>query len=427
MARSIWKSTMWLSLWVGLLVLQAGQAATHGHGKGDGASLLPECQGSTALPSPNCGQTPTPAFDRQGRLWLAFARQGHVYLTHSDDLGSSFAPPRAVNRIPEAVSSDGENRPKLAIGKQGEIYLSWTVKIPGRYAGNIRFTRSLDGGETFSKPLTVNDDRAPISHRFDAMILDAEGRIYLVWIDKRDLAAAKKAGQEYAGAAIYYALSDDLGESFAFNRKLADHSCECCRIALDLDGDDRVVALWRHVYPVNIRDHAIARLGPDSQTIRGLPVRATDDGWRIDGCPHHGPDLSVDTQQQAHLVWFTQGTKNKGLMYGRFDLRKQTLENQYAIDPTGAASRPQVLVVGDRLYTAWKSFDGNQTKLLASVSFDQGERWSDPYALAQTTDGSDHPQLIARDAQVFVSWHTLAEGYRLLPIQAADAGVRHVE
>ncbi len=360
------KSRTLFWLLANLLVLATGQAAEHGHGKAANAqSLLPACQDPAALPSVHCGQAPTPAFDRDGRLWLAFAQHGHVYLTHSDDLGASFSTPAAVNRVPEAIYSDGENRPKLALGPAGEFYLSWSQRIPGRYAGNIRFARSLDGGLSFSEPITVNDDSAPISHRFDALTVDGQGRIYLLWIDKRDLAASKQAGAEYAGAAIYYALSEDRGGHFAFNRKLADHSCECCRIALDLDKDDQVVALWRHVYPVNIRDHAIARLGPDTPSIQGMPVRATDDAWQIDGCPHHGPSLSLTAGHKAHLAWFTQGERNQGLMYGRFDLASRQLELQRPIEASAGASRPQVLATPQRVYTAWKSFNGEVTELRA--------------------------------------------------------------
>ena len=427
MFKSNKKSNLWLMALASLLVFSASQAATHGHGKNQGGSLLPECQGTDALPSAHCGRTPTPAFDQQGRLWLAFAQHGHVYLTHSDDLGVSFSPPLVVNRAPEPISSDGENRPKLALGPAGEIYLSWTRKIPGRYAGNVRFSRSLDGGELFSPPITVNDDLAPISHRFDSMILDDQGRIFITWIDKRDLAAAKQAGTDYAGAAIYYAMSDNRGESFAFNRKLADHSCECCRIAMDLDTNNQVVTLWRHVYPVNIRDHAIARFGVDTPPIEGLPVKATDDGWQVDGCPHHGPDLSVDEQQKAHLAWFTQGANNQGLMYGRFDLSTQQLEFQHSIDSTSAASRPQVLAVDRSVYSAWKSFNGVSTDLLVSVSTDSGQHWSEPWAAAQTENGSDHPQLIANGQKIFLSWHTLAEGYQLIPVEQKTAENQYAE
>lgn len=406
-----------LSVLVSLLMQTAPQAATHSNHKGGGENLLAACQGKSALPSADCGQVPTPAFDANGALWLAFVQQGHVYITRSDDLGKGFTPPRAINGVPERIYSDGENRPKLAIGPAGELYVSWTRKIEGKYAGDIRFSRSLDGGRSFSQPLTVNDDHAPISHRFDAMQVDDQGDIYLAWIDKRDLSAAKAEGKPYSGAAIYYAVSQNRGDSFAANRKLADHSCECCRIAMDLDTDGLPVALWRHVYPVNLRDHAIARLTVDGPPIEGMPAKATDDGWIIEGCPHHGPDMAVDQQNRAHMVWFTQGEKNRGLVYGRFDLTSQQIELQHQVDATSSAARPQVAVLqGGRVLTAWKRFNGIATELVIGQSDDQGEQWSAARVIATTANGSDHPVMLQRGDQVYISWHTLAEGYRLLPV-----------
>lgn len=389
-------------------------AAKHGKHKGPQASLLAECQGPSALPSANCGRVPTPTFDANGRLWLAFSQHGHVYVAVSNDLGKTFAPPMVVNRVPEAIYDDGENRPKVSTGPDGELFVSWTHKTAGRYSGDVRFARSLDAGKSFEEAITVNDDRALISHRFDSMLVDAKGRIHLVWIDKRDLAAAKKAGKAYAGAGLYYAVSEDRGKSFRPNRKLVDHSCECCRIALDLDADDKVTALWRHVYPVNLRDHAIARL--DEAPITGLPQKATDDGWQVDGCPHHGPDLALDAQQKAHMVWFSQGEKSRGLSYGRLDLTTGRMDFQQTIDSSAAASRPQVLLAGGRVIRAWKRFDGINTQLMVSHSSDQGETWSEPISVAASSDASDHPQLIARGNQAFASWHTRAEGYRLIPL-----------
>jgi len=408
----------WLTGLALLLALSAVQAAKHKHTPTH--SLLEACQGASVLPSPDCGLTPTPAFDKDGKLWIVFVQNGHIYITHSSDLGQTFAPPIAVNRVPEAIYHDGENRPKLVIGPQGEIYVSWSQKAPGRFAGHIRFARSLDGAKNFDDPLTVNDDLAPIGHRFDSMAVDSQERIYIAWIDKRDLAKAKQSGKTYAGAAIYYALSENRGKSFAFNHKVADHSCECCRIAMAPDNDGQVVALWRHAYPVNIRDHAIIRLGVETPPVSNQPIRATDDGWMVEGCPHHGPDLALGNKNKVHMTWFTQGEKNRGIMYGRFNLTSNTLETQHSIDASSTASRPQVAVISSQVFVAWKSFNGTATALQIKSSSDNGSSWSAPRTLATTADGSDYPILLSYGEQFFVSWHTRTEGYRLIPA-ATDA------
>ncbi len=385
----------------------------HGEAK---ASLLESCLIPGALPSVHCGRVPTTAFGSNGNLYAVFSQHGHIYLATSIDEGASFQTKSVVNRMPELIYDDGENRPKIALGRHNEIFVSWTHKTAGRYSGQVRFARSLDGGETFDITMSVSSGGAVVNSRFDSMMLDRQGRIFLVWIDKRDKIAANESGRSYAGTSLYYAVSHDSGESFQPGRKLVDHSCECCRIALATDSSGRTVALWRHVFPINMRDHAISYLTQGSPPIPGLPTRASDDNWQIDGCPHHGPDLSIDQKDQAHMAWFTQGKKNRGLMYGRFDFEKGQTMLLKSIDDSPVASRPQVLVFNNKVYLMWKRFNGESMDLLTSHSDDEGRSWSSPDPIATTANGSDHPDWVSSNQQLFAAWHTQSEGLQLIPV-----------
>jgi len=116
------------------------------------------------------------AVDAQGKLWAVSkevaGEEQYVVLQVSSDAGASWSSPRRVQAQPEAVSADGENRPKLAFGTKGEIYISYTRPLAKPYTGEIRLVRSLDGGKTFLPPLTVHADRDVITHRFDSLIVD---------------------------------------------------------------------------------------------------------------------------------------------------------------------------------------------------------------------------------------------------------------
>ena len=241
----------------------------------------------------------TAVFDGNGRLWQASIRGRHVYVSHSDDRSATLSTPVKVNAEPEDILGDGENRPKILV-RNGVVYVSYTQGLAKPMSGDIRFSRSLDGGKTFSAPLTVNDNREIISHRFEAMAVNDKGQVFLAWLDKRDLSAAQAQGQAYRGAAVYVAQSDDGGVSFRPNLKAADHSCECCRVEMALDRDGIPVILWRHVFGKNTRDHALLKL--DGQSVM---QRASQDGWELDACPHHGPTLSIGEDGIYHLAWFT--------------------------------------------------------------------------------------------------------------------------
>ena len=351
----------------------------------------------------------TAAFDDEGRLWLATVKDGHINLQVSTDKGGNFGAPLTVNAAPENIAADGENRPKIAFGSNGKIYISWTQSLAQPFSGNVRFSRSLDGGRSFSPPVTVNDDREIITHRFETLGVDRRGGIHLVWLDRRDQSAAAAKGEKYTGLAVYHATSTNEGASFSTNKKIADHSCECCRIALAVDNDATPVVFWRHIFGQNNRDHALRRLDGTSAM-----VRVSHDNWEVDACPHHGPTLAIGSDGVYHLAWFNNAPARHGLFYSRSRDGGQTFSAPLAFgDFTAQASHPQVLSLGARVWLAWKEFNGQESTVRIMHSTDDGLSWSAPVVLAATDGASDHPLLISDGVQAYLSWNTVKQGYRL--------------
>jgi hypothetical protein len=54
------------------------------------------------------------------------------------------------------------------------------------------------------------------------------------------------------------------------------------------------------------------------------------------------------------------------------------------------------------------------------VSHDRGDHFGSPQIIASTKDASDHPILIADGTEPYLSWLTANEGYRLIPLEAAE-------
>lgn len=342
------------------------------------------------------------AVDRHGRLWIASketAPEGQfVVVQMSSDLGKTWSPPKRIQASPEPVSAEGENRPKIAFGPKGEMVVTYTKPLSKPYTGEIRLVRSPDGGRQFLAPVTVHANRDIITHRFDSLIVDRAGRVYVAWIDKRDLERAKGA---YRGAAIYYAVSQDGGASFGGDHKIADHSCECCRIALALDPQGRVTALWRHVFEPNLRDHALAVLPPDGKV--GSIERASFDNWRVDACPHHGPSLAFDARGRRYQTWFNVAGEDGGVFFAGADAGAK-LGKPVALGSAQAA-HADVAVHGDQVVLAWKQFDGKGTAILGRVSPDRGATWRD-VELARTGGHSDQPRLVTTPGGIVLVWRT---------------------
>lgn len=353
----------------------------------------------------------TADFDEKGRLWLASIRGQHVFVSYSDDKGLTQSPPVKVNAEPEDILGDGENRPKIIV-RNGVVYVSYTQGLAKPTTGNIRFSRSTDGGKSFSAPLTVNDNREIISHRFDSMVVNGKGHVYIAWLDKRDLSAAQKKGEKYSGASVYYAMSENGGISFRSNVKIADHTCECCRTAMAIDTDDYPVVVWRHIYETNIRDHALAKLDGKMNL-----SRLSHENWNVAGCPHHGPSLSIASDGIYHAAWFSNAPQQRGLFYGHSTDWGGTFSSPMNFGNIEAQpSRPSVFSLGSRVFLVWKEFDGERTGIIGIHSGDAGKSWSAPGKLATTSDVSDWPFLIGKNNRAYLSWNTKNEGYRLIEI-----------
>ena len=378
------------------------------------------CGPEQTVPSVQCGRTPTPVFDDEGTLWVAFEFGGRVYVSAASGGLEAFSPPVAVNAEAEEIDVNGENRPKIAVGPGGEVYVSWTRKLPGGFNGEIRFSRSVDGGASFEPVRTINDDGLVTGHRFETLVVDAGGNVYLAWIDKRDLVAAKAAGEAYAGAAVYYTVSTDGGKTFASNRRVSSHSCECCRIAASETPGGDVALFYRGIFGDNIRDHAFAAV--DTEGV-ALPMRrATDDDWYIEGCPHHGPALASAGESAFDLAWFTNGSKRGGVYYARFSPGDGQLKQLIPVSTAASAGHPSLARLPGRLLLAWKEFTGERTEVRLIESNDDGRTWTDPATLAGTLRDSDHPFLIARGSDAYLSWHSNDEGLRILAVVGGQEG-----
>jgi hypothetical protein len=378
------------------------------------------------------------AFAPSGALWMAaLDAQQRLFVQSSADEGRSWTAPRVLDTGSDKIAADGESRPKLVFGPKGQVVIAYTEPLALPYTGQIRMLRSDDGGASFSAPFTVHQDRQVITHRFESVAFDAKGTLHTLWVDKRDLeaqlqaataaaqalpaasaasgtAATNAAGgrrprikTSYRGAAIYRNESSDGGLTFGPDIKLADYSCECCRIALAPAPDGSLVALWRHVFAPNQRDHAFAPVaamqGPE-------PVRATFDRWAIDACPHHGPGLTPATAGGYHAVWFGDREGAAGVRYGR--LKADGSPDGEAVQlPDPRAEHAVVQAVGTNVAIVWRSHDGQATRLRAWLSHDDGRSFV-LKDLARSADDNDHPLMARRGEQLFALWRT-AQGVRV--------------
>ena len=327
-------------------------------------------------------------------------------------LSLQWSAPRVIDLGGDPISADGENHPKLLFGPNNTVLIAYTQPRSKPNTGFVRMLRSLDGGKTFSMPYTVHADRQEITHRFESIGFDAKGVLHAIWIDKRDLEAAPKVGNpsSYRGAAIYRSFSTDGGASFGPDTKVADHSCECCRIALAQGSDGVLNAMWRHVYEPDVRDHAFAALGATATPV--AIVRATFDEWHVNGCPHHGPGLAAAADGGFHAVWFgirqRDGAAASGVRYARLKADGSPDAQTVRRLPDDRAEHASVIAQGQRVAIVWRSSDGMVSTLKAWLSSDGGKTFAER-KLAQIQGDNDFARPVQHGTRMAVVWRNPKE------------------
>lgn len=361
-----------------------------------------------------CATKVTPAFGRDGTLWLVWMAGGQISVASSKDQGKSFSTPVQVTRERLNLDWGPDARPKLAIDAKGNIAVAFSIFRDQNFNGQVLTTRSSDGGRSFDapKPITASNE----SQRFEAIGFDPAGAVFAAWLDKRNRVPAQQRGQKYDGAGLFFASSGDGGATYSDARLVADNTCECCRLALAFDGAGHPVVVFRNIFEGGVRDHAIVTFS-DLAT-PGEIHRVSRDDWQIAACPHHGPSLTISPEGTYHVTWYTNGKARKGLFYARSRDGGKTFSDPLPVgQPNRSPSRPQIIAGPQGLVMAWKEFDGQKTTVDLMTSHDDGATWSKPTVISDTADSSDHPLLVSDSRQTYLSWMTKADGYHFQAIE----------
>jgi len=388
----------------------------------------PEGQPSPAVSalSVEARASATPSIAADGRVvsiaWGGTSSSGaaDVFAAVSTDGGRSFAPPVRVNDEEGTARVSGEMAPRVAVrareGQPAVVHVLWTAQGDDT---TIRLARSEDGGRTYGPSQGLQAAGAAGDRGWAGLAADRDGRVRAVWLDHRGMAAGATAtgvrltadtahhhGHDTAGSnppsdegveialksVIYY--SDGMVE-----RALAQGVCYCCKTAVVTGGDGQVFIAWRHVYPGNMRDIAVASSRNDGVTF-SAPVRVSQDQWQIDGCPDDGPAMALGMDATVHLVWPTvvsQPEPHKAMFYAtsRDGLR---FTPRVRVSPVGHnIAHPQIAVgVDGQVVVVWDQIvQGKRRVFLSRLrdgAFAEGETLSEDasasYPVAAFSDGA---------------------------------------
>jgi hypothetical protein len=155
-----------------------------------------------------------------------FEGLAQIFVARSDDGGKTFSPGRRASTFlepgftPRTASFRywGASFAQMAAGPEGEVYVAYTGLPAGKPAddGDIYIVRSLDKGMRWDPAVVVNDDETSGLQFFPSISVAPDGNVHAMWGDTRD-----NPGMDLQFH-IYYALSEDKGQSFGLNARVTD-------------------------------------------------------------------------------------------------------------------------------------------------------------------------------------------------------------
>jgi hypothetical protein len=363
------------------------------------------------------------AGERDDRIWRLALDEGRLVVDSSVDRGRTFTGRTVITTPDEKVDPRPETRPLIWVDARGTRWVTYE-RLRGRlYTGDIVVRRAVPGG-AFSGPIVVNDNLEDIGHTYHTSGLNEAGDLFVVWLDDRGGNHIRDNGGRPKARGMYYAvLRSGAPLATPVNHLVApDRVCDCCRPALAFAGSQAWL-MARLATADGLRDHGSYRLGRDGVigSMRPGPV----DGWRIEGCPHHGPAVGVGADRRYHAVWFTGSDARQGLFYAYSGDEGRSYQGLRAIgDVARNAGHPALLVDGARVYVAWTERTGPKWSALVQRSDDAGVTWSAAQVIAEADGAVDYVFLHRSGNRVLASWATAERGHMIKDVDDQTASSR---
>ena len=212
-----------------------------------------------------------------------------IYFTKSSNGGRSWSTPMRVN---DDAGPAPQAQPNLALDSANNIYIAWTDMRNGN--NDVYFSKSITGGLTFSANVRVNDVTTNSQSEPDLAVDPVNAHlVHVVWTDTRSA---------ITGPDIFYANSTDGGLSFNPSLRVND----------DVSGAEQgqahiAVAPNRDVYVV-WRDPRSAAKGPDIYFSKSSDLGAT---WSpniflnsdVGNFVQQDPTIAVDAAGTIYVAW----------------------------------------------------------------------------------------------------------------------------
>jgi hypothetical protein len=359
-------------------------------------NALKNVQSIVVSDTSNNAVSPRLTTDNKGNPVLSWAEENDssqvvaVCFATSKDAGKTFSNKKNI-RIVKGITAHAEGMPKLAFKSDGTIIALFETKRPtpeSRFAGDLRYTMSTDGGDNWTTPQYVHaDTTAGKSRSFSDIQRLPNGEIGVTWLGER--------GGKAGGRPVKYAQTTPnngfLGEITA-----KEGACECCRTNLFVDTEGSFHIFFRDILADGTRDmgHVVSK---DSGKTYGNYTVVFADKWKINGCPHTGPS-TAQLNKTIYTAWYTGEEKNVGVKVT--DNAGKILTHIKSAN----ARHPQLMANTNKLVLTWDEPDENSKGSQVKMRVFEKNNFSKSVVISSLDERANMPCVLTINNQLVVAY-----------------------
>lgn len=230
---------------------------------------------------------------------LTFGAGQSIYFSRSTDSGKTFSIPVKVGGG-AIIPLTRHRGPRIAFAGSAIVITAVAGKTAaeGTHShglpadGDLIAWRSTDGGQTWSKGISINDVPKVPTEGLHGLAADGTGHLFAAWLDKRD-----------HGTTLYGSRSDDGGLTWSKNVLVYASPdgtiCECCHPSVAFDRDGKIAVMWRN-WLNGSRDMYLSRSTENGNF--SAPQKLGEGTWKLNACPMDGGGVAT-TEAGIITAW----------------------------------------------------------------------------------------------------------------------------
>ena len=290
------------------------------------------------------------------------------------------------------------------------------LKPDERYAYDIAYSLSADGGSSWSESRILNADSEIAEHGF-VSFFEWGDDIGAVWLDGRAIAALTidefLALEEPVGMSLRFARMDRAGTVIE-RGEIDNLVCDCCQTDVVTTADGPLL-VYRDRTLEETRDISVRRaqtaLNDGSDTAASSwsePVTLGPDGWVIDGCPVNGPAIAL-SGEHVGVGWFTAAQDQPRLRFARSRNNGHEFEPAITVADGDVYGQADVVMTDDGTawVSAWHRADSGMQLVVHRIGLDSSAADSRVVTTTAASLPTDVPQMVLHDGRLVLAWSEL--------------------